>query len=239
MMWIYSTVQTLQLNKQSVFNYLLWRTNDWLLGHAWTLFRHVLWRRVMWQDLEGNIRNMKIHVIWDAAPCRLVDSHRCFEGSYCLHLHDQTFLLWRNIPDDFILRHRCENLKCVKAVFLKLWIKEIRILKYREEVQVSREIPQEFISIFKYKFHFVWYCDIEKHQSIHWHVQNAVIPCRSQEPYVLIKCSIIIIIIILVAVVIFIVILKTTVIAAIIVIFIIIIYTPWKLWIFKYFVGSF
>jgi len=37
----------------------------------------------------------------------------------------------------------------------KLWSKEIRILKYREEFQVSSDIPQEFILIFKYKFLFV------------------------------------------------------------------------------------
>jgi len=39
-------------------------------------------------------------------------------------------------------------------VFLKLWNKEIRILKYREEFQVSREIPQELILIFRYKLRF-------------------------------------------------------------------------------------
>jgi len=37
----------------------------------------------------------------------------------------------------------------------KLWNKEIRILKHREEFQVSSDVPQEFILIFKCKFLFV------------------------------------------------------------------------------------
>jgi len=37
----------------------------------------------------------------------------------------------------------------------KLWNKEIRILKFREDFQVSSDVPQELILIFNYKFPFV------------------------------------------------------------------------------------
>jgi hypothetical protein len=35
----------------------------------------------------------KMTVFWDAAPCSLVETDRCFEGTYCLHHHSSTLCL--------------------------------------------------------------------------------------------------------------------------------------------------
>jgi len=46
-------------------------------------------------------------VLYDIAPCSLVEIYRRFRGAYYLHQNTQ-----RNIPVDSYLRaHRCENLK--------------------------------------------------------------------------------------------------------------------------------